>query len=580
MTLRARDIKPGEQVDSVWDAVQKARVSTWFLDNNTKQPTEFREPDSRIFYNEADILEDAILFPEQTASETDAGLFHGHETSMQDFMSKGPDWARFIKDLDTDEEFETSEAESEHDLEDKSNDEKSDEEVNEHGEEDIERDHVSEDSSWEDCDDEDGSYESHIMDSLPITQEEKQDLALLKNWESPKARGENVEKEFYTFLDREKSKGKPSHFSMKSTPSNASQAFKRSWHEADLEPGAKERYREATILIDQISKFVDQEHKFRYIRDLHFLGVHPYKHRRVVPDMLQARGMMALFFPTSFFESESGILHKDSLIINQSERVKHPPNRRTHASNKSVDKQLFEEWDAYWKPPRDFNDYPLDWDKVTRPIIAKLYKTGVIQNAYTPDTPGRAMAATEPGRRDTTRDFYIDLRVLTDSLRMTASIQPPPSPDHLLQTARAFAHKHEGARFAILRLWSAPHFYPLMVGLENRVNTQFTDGLGRAWEFCFVPKDMPGSEYSVHHAARLRLLPFEHLLMREEEKVVVVMRDLFLVMGSDEGDLERLAVAVTFAIQTDPWRLEVDLWRSFVNVDLGFLEGLRGEWLV
>ena len=351
------------------------------------------------------------------------------------------------------------------------------------------------------------------------------------------------------------------------------QAFKRSWHQADLEQGAQERYREAALIVDQMSRFDEEQHRFRYIRDLHFLGVHPHKHRRIMPDMLQARGMMGLFFPSSFFESELGILHRDTLIVNQSERAKNVPNRRTHASNKTVDKKLFEEWDAHWKQSPGSHDYPLEWDIANRPIIAKLYKTGVIQNSYTSMSPGRAMAAKEPGRD--TRDFYIDLRVLVDDMQMKSTLEQTPSLDYFLKTARSFARQHEKARFAVLRLWSAPHFYPLMVGLENRVNTQFTDGLGRAWEFCFVPKDMPGSEHSIHHASRLRIMPFKNLF---QEKVLI-KRDLFLVMGEDEKDLQKYAVGTTFAIQTDPWRLEVDLWRSFVNVDIGFLERLKEAWL-
>ena len=324
-------------------------------------------------------------------------------------------------------------------------------------------------------------------------------------------------------------------------------------------------------MVRQMSLFDYERYTIRYIRDLHFLGVHPHKHRRVVPDMLQARGMMALFFPSSFFESD-GILHNDSLIVNQSERAKNIPNRRTHASNKWVDKQVFEEWDAHWKKSSP-HAYPLEWDIATRPIIAKLYKTGVIQNSYASSSPGRAMATKESGRDS--RDFYIDLRVLADVAKMKPELEMPPSLDYFLTTARTFAKWHENARFAVLRLWSAPHFYPLMVGLGNRVTTEFTDGLGRAWEFCFVPKDMPGSEYSIHHAARVRIMPFEHLFKDK----LLIKRDLFLVMGEDEEDLHKYAVAATFAIQTDPWRLEVDLWRSFVNVDLAFLEGLRREWL-
>ena len=542
------------------------------MDNKTQEPTEFHEPDLSKFYNEADLLEDAILFPEQTASGTVGGLFRGHETSMQDFMSKGPDWERFIQDLDTDEEFDDSDAGSEYTLEDGSQDEESEEGIDEHQVKGIKHSQDSKHSSSDDIESEASSTDRQIRDALSMTEDEKQDFALLKKWSPPKSRKEDVEKQFHTFLDREKSKGKSSH-SIEHGPSDIEEAFKRSWHQADLEPGAEERYHEATIIVEQMSRFDKEKHKFRFIRDLHFLGVHPARHRRMVPDMLQARGMMALFFPSSFFESELGILHKDSLIVNQSERAKTTRNRRTHASNKWVDKELFEEWDAHWKQSRGFNDYPLEWDIVNRPIIAKLYKTGVIQNAYTSRTPGRAMAAKEPGRDS--RDFYIDLRVLTNAMKMKPFLELPPSLDDFLTTARNFAKRHENARFALLRLWSAPHFYPLMVGLENRGSTEFTDGLGRAWEFCFVPKDMPGSEYSIHHAARLRFIPFKHVL---KEKVLV-KKDLFLVMGEDEEDLHKYAVATTFAIQTDPWRLEVDLWRSFVNVDLGFLEGLRTEWV-
>jgi hypothetical protein len=35
-----------------------------------------------------------------------------------------------------------------------------------------------------------------------------------------------------------------------------------------------------------------------------------------------------------------------------------------------------------------------------------------------------------------------------------------------------------------------------------------------------------------------------------------------------------VCVAVMFALQTKPWFRQVDLWKSFVNVDLELLEGL------
>ena len=51
------------------------------------------------------------------------------------------------------------------------------------------------------------------------------------------------------------------------------------------------------------------------------------------------------------------------------------------------------------------------------------------------------------------------------------------------------------------------------------------------------------------------------------------------MMGDDEADLLTFATSTTFAVQTAPWRLEVDLWKSFVNIDLGFLEGLKEKWM-
>ncbi len=79
----------------------------------------------------------------------------------------------------------------------------------------------------------------------------------------------------------------------------------------------------------------------------------------------------------------------------------------------------------------------------------------------------------------------------------------------------------------------------------------------------------------MHHTARQRILPFATLFGDR----VVVKRDRYLVMGTDEEDLMKLAMATTWAIQRRPWRWEVDLWKSFVNIDWAFFEGLKDEWL-
>ena len=65
-----------------------------------------------------------------------------------------------------------------------------------------------------------------------------------------------------------------------------------------------------------------------------------------------------------------------------------------------------------------------------------------------------------------------------------------------------------------------------------------------------------------------------------DEDNLLLRRNLFLVCGENEERCERLSVALVFAVQKDPWRLEVDLAGSFVNVGAEFvLEGMRREWL-
>jgi len=99
--------------------------------------------------------------------------------------------------------------------------------------------------------------------------------------------------------------------------------------------------------------------------------------------------------------------------------------------------------------------------------------------------------------------------------------------------------------------------------------------IGRYFNWMFVPKDLPRSEWSIHLSAQARITPYKRFL----GKNVIVRRDKYLVMASDEKELFKLVAATTFAIQTKPWRLELDLWKSFVNVDFEFLAGLDDRWV-
>ena len=340
-----------------------------------------------------------------------------------------------------------------------------------------------------------------------------------------------------------------------------------------MQPGAHERYTEQIELVGQIVRYETKQDPFRFVRDLRFVNVHPNKNRLVIRDVRDARAMMLLFFP-KYTTSELKQTFKHSPLVNQESRARDPPVRRSYLSNPNRPKAFWQDWDTLTQK-RNFameTDYPQDWDVAIRPTIARLYKESIIGNAYMPITPGQAFAAKEPGRE---LDLYCDLRVVIEDVIFPPHVEEPPSTERLMRAARTFSDMYKDARFAILRLWSAPHFWPLMVGPERREINSFCDARRRPWEWNFCPKDFPYTERSMHHSSRLRIRQYQHLLGER----VFVKRDLFLVMGENEEDLLKYATAATFAIIGEPWRLEIDLWRSFVNIDMGFVENLKAEWL-
>ena len=92
-----------------------------------------------------------------------------------------------------------------------------------------------------------------------------------------------------------------------------------------------------------------------------------------------------------------------------------------------------------------------------------------------------------------------------------------------------------------------------------------------------MPKDMPGSEWSIHFNMEQALGKFKRQL--HFGKQVLPRRDLIFVMGSDEEELMKLTIGATYAVQARPWIREIDLWKSFINVDEDFLKGLHRWWL-
>jgi hypothetical protein len=203
-----------------------------------------------------------------------------------------------------------------------------------------------------------------------------------------------------------------------------------------------------------------------------------------------------------------------------------------------------------------------------------VFKAGVICNSYGNQAAGIAIAKAEPNRN---LDMYINYDVGIPLAKIVSHLKDPTllDRDYIVKQVKRFEEQHASAKFSVLRLWSAPHFYPLMLGIDKRPMCSFLDDRGRCWEWKFIPKDMPYSEWSVHQQLTLRLQPYEHIWGKQ----VIVAKDLVIVMGKDEKNLRQLSEGVTWLTQTKPWRLEVDFWRSFVNVDATFLEGLDPAWL-
>lgn len=208
-----------------------------------------------------------------------------------------------------------------------------------------------------------------------------------------------------------------------------------------------------------------------------------------------------------------------------------------------------------------------------------MYRSGIIRPIKLPSelrsVTGIAIANREPHRPEEL-DLFIDFT--TQSKAARGSWRPPKRkwPD-LLAKAREFSVKHPGgrARFAVLRLWSSPYFWTVMQDAPDLENTSFLDPLGRGWTSQFMLKDRPNSEEYVYDELDGRLKHLE----RQFRDRVMHRANVVLVMGTSALELFRYAVAVTFVLQARKWNHEVDLWKSFVNVDLGFLEGLDSYWL-
>ncbi|OTA99348.1 hypothetical protein M426DRAFT_325209 [Hypoxylon sp. CI-4A] len=605
-TLRVRSVQPGEQVSSLWDDIrnpENIHFTATVLDLNTLES--IRGPDqqssSYSHFKDDDIAEDLVLFPDELTSpdrnapfkEVSNAITRMETTSSTVINVMMEEAERLSKGIITrPREAKVDDEDSDADPNNNDYDEEAGRVVT----------HWSLPRIWEDA--------TALVNRGHISDEKKQ---LLQNVGLLSESSGIVRGQINTFDDVSIQLKTADKLMIMERDRGA--AMIEAFHDADLEPGAQEKYAESCEILDGILKtgqdggsvdwvwllvgileWLGLEGNYQtYNPEPHTAWPHPF----IRQDIVRAFAQMAIFFPgleqckpvTDFFHSEQGAKHKDTLILHPEERAKTLPDRRTRTGYRSRPKEFWSEWDAILKEARKERKshttvYPTKWNMVARPILAKLYLAGVIEPAYIQNSPllipGIAIANEEP-HRPGKMDLFIEYADREDAAPYPEKIHPnyitPKEWPVFLPLARAFASKHADAnpRFAILRIWTAPHFYPAMIGSWNRQGMSFLDGVGRSWIWKFVPKDMPISEWSMYNTLRLRLDLLKDQLAVGER--VVHRCETILVMGTDEADLLRYVTAVTFAIQTKPWHREIDLWKSFINVDLKFLESLDPYWL-
>ncbi|QDS75109.1 hypothetical protein FKW77_007267 [Venturia effusa] len=569
-TARAREIRPNSDEVSIFEDMTGPDTRFIFGKRfGVSKPEDLSESADPavlwyLFYNEADAMEDVILFPDEE------NLKVGEiETRISQFEREGPVLRRFVNDLDVDEHL------SDYELSDDSSSEggflvrpgdDQDVAIKQLQAEANDTSDWSEDEGDENSMALDLAQESRFgwnrgisslllqasiadmggpsADSPRISAFRKSPAySVLSKWHRVNDIVNNEEADqdghvtFIEWVERDRSKH-----------------FKDMFHACDLDPESVAAYNESMDLAKSIEQnemgSLDRAEYCFLLLD--FLGVQPgVGARRAMRDIVRAYAMIVPFFPglpqhsiTAFLESKHGKRFKSSKLFRPHERTQ-VPNQRSHTSNRYRDKSFWKEWqdiekNAGSRTPLPYV-YPREWDKLARPIIARWG---------------------EPFNRD-------------------RRISHPDHHLNLLEHAKSFASKNTGARFALLRIWSSPYFWPLMLGYDNRDMTAFTDGQERSWEFKFIPKDMGCSEWSIHFSVNSALesmaKPLGHVGM-DEAGEIIHRRDIILVMGTDEEDLMRRVVGTTFAVQGRPWLREIDLARSFINVDEAFLDKLDGWW--
>jgi len=113
-TYRVRVIKPNEEVETMWDIMQRTAKAWRFPADSDRDPDKdeiIEGMNPAFIYTEADELEDEILFEQSGYNEPSGNLFRANPSLLEKW-ERAPriDMRRFVRDLDTDEELSEDES--------------------------------------------------------------------------------------------------------------------------------------------------------------------------------------------------------------------------------------------------------------------------------------------------------------------------------------------------------------------------------------------------------------------------------------------------------------------------------------
>ena len=95
--MRTRDIRPVEEINSIWDDIQHGHMRMVNTDGKFAEGKQCEADDIRKLYNQADSLEDAILFPKEVSEDNRVTLYKGKTNDLEEFVTSGPDVSRSLR---------------------------------------------------------------------------------------------------------------------------------------------------------------------------------------------------------------------------------------------------------------------------------------------------------------------------------------------------------------------------------------------------------------------------------------------------------------------------------------------------